>query len=604
MEFCENKIQHDINHDIPIIIIQKLIEKSFYKSYQHEIVTKDEKLKKILKKCVMNSTFSDYHCMITWSFFAWLKKNKLCGVDGLPDNKTQIGNDICRNIPKNNIIESIIVGKKDYININVSNNWLSHKISNIFQNKQVFPPEYPKKNVIIDYSSPNIAKTMHVGHLRSTIIGNSIYKLFKFLKCDITALNHFGDCGTQFGMLLEYINRNHPDFLENPLDIHGLEKIYKLSKKCFDADEDFKKNAKLKVVALQSGDEWATVIWKKLVEISKVNYQVIYDILGIENLIDRGESYYIKYLPPLVESLLETGLIEEEENGAKVIRVPKHKGVFMVQKGDGGYGYDSTDLAAIKQRLTEMNADQIVYVTDVGQQSHFYKLFDAARMFGWCDGKDVRLDHLGFGLILSKEGGKFRTRSGEVIHLIDLLTEAKRRSLQTLKERKEDGSCNLNDDELEDTAEKIGYGAVKYFDLRLNITKNYTFDYDQMLSLNGNTAVYIQYTYARIQSIFRQNDLKLEDITENLEITEDKERELLSILSRYQEYLLNTVDKLSTSTLCDYVYKVSCKFNEFYSSCKINGHENMNSRLQMCYVTSLVIEKFLYLLGISTVDKM
>ena len=589
--------------------LQHIFIEAVFKSYGNDLYNifkapKIEKIKTMISKSVMYYHFGEYQSIFPMSFHSFLKKKKLLGKNGLPSNRDEIGSDIIQHLPFNKIINTIELTDKGFLSFTVDNHWLSQKLTELYTNGTVVPPKFEKRNVIVDYSSPNIAKTMHVGHLRSTIIGNCVYKMFKYCGCDVTGLNHFGDCGTQFGMLLEYIHRNHPDFLELDFTIHDLEKMYKLSKKCFDDDDGFKVLAKQRVVELQSGNGWAHNIWKRLVEISKVNYQEIYDILKIEDLIDRGESFYIPFLPGLVNSLEE--FLDTEDNGAKVIRVPKYKGVFMVRKGDGGYGYDSTDLAAIRQRLTEMDADQIVYVTDIGQQLHFHKLFEVAKMIGWSDGT-TRLDHLGFGLILSKEGGKFRTRSGKVIHLIDLLKEAKRRSKVLLEERVEKGMVDFDEAQIDDVSSKIGYGAVKFFDLQLNINKNYVFDYDKMLSMNGKTSVYVQYTYARISSVLRKMGYDLETIhnkiTNDISIVDPKEHDLALELSKYQEYISKSIDTLSPCVLCEYSYKLATKFNEFYGACHIKNHENKNSRLQLCTLTARILKQFLYLLGIDTVEQ-
>ena len=590
--------------------LQNIFESAFYMSFPKVLI--DKKLQKIVSNSVMISQHADYHSIIGWSFYSWIKKKKLLGKEDHPNSKREIVSKMYDHIISKNwtIIGNITITENDYMNITISSSWL---FENLLEIHDLPPPAIPRKKVVVDYSSPNIAKTMHVGHLRSTIIGNCVYKLLKYCGHEVIGLNHFGDCGTQFGMLLEYIHANHPNFLEESWNIHDLEKMYKSSKVHFDSDEEFKKNAKLRVVELQSDEGWAHSIWKKLVEISKENYQQIYDLLEITDLIDRGESYYIPYLPKLVTHLQEMGIVEED-NGAKVIRVPKHKGVFMVQKSDGGYGYDSTDLAAIRQRITEMNADHIVYVTDIGQQLHFHKLFDAARMIGWCDQKDIRLDHLGFGLILSKEGGKFRTRSGKVVHLIDLLNEAKERSLKILEERVSSGQCKMTQDEIETTAAKIGYGSVKYFDLQMNINKNYVFDYDKMLSMSGNTAVYLQYTYARLNSIintfYRNYEItgpqkSIHHWSHRIKELEDgKEHELGVILSRYMDVILNTHTKLTPCLLCDYVYKVASKFNEFYNACPVINSERMKVRIVLCTLTQKILEKFMNLLGIHVITKM
>ena len=603
------QVKKNLTYQTPTAELQEIFINAVFKSYGNALYdyfdeTKIKKLKTMISKNVMYYHFGEYQSIFPMSFYSFLKKNKLLGKNNFPSQRNEIGRDIIQNLPTNRIIDNIQLSEKGFLNFTIQDSWLSQKLTGLFQSGEVIAPKFEKRNVIVDYSSPNIAKTMHVGHLRSTIIGNCVYKMFKYCGCEVTGLNHFGDCGTQFGMLLEYIRRNHPNFLQLDFTIHDLEKMYKLSKECFDTDTRFNVLAKQRVVELQSGDGWAHDIWKRLVEISKVNYKEIYDILKIEDLIDRGESFYIPFLPGLVSSLSE--FLDTEDNGAKVIRVPKYKGVFMVRKGDGGYGYDSTDLAAIRQRLTEMDADQIIYVTDIGQQLHFHKLFEVAKTIGWSNG-DTRLDHLGFGLILSKEGGKFRTRSGNVIHLIDLLKEAKRRSKVLLEERVEKGIVNFDESQIDDVSSKIGYGAVKFFDLQLNITKNYVFDYDKMLSMTGKTSVYIQYTYARILSVLRKLGYSLENIhtqiKEDILIISPKEHDLSLELSKYQEYILKSMNTLSPCVLCEYSYKLATKFNEFYGACQIKDHENKNSRLQLCTLTARVLKQFLYLLGIDTVEQ-
>ena len=279
------QVKKDLTYQTPTSKLQQIFIDAVFKSYGNSLYnlfdeSKIQKIKIMISKSVMYYHFGEYQSIFPMSFHSFLKKNKCLGFSGLPSQRDEIGRDIIQHLPTNRIINTIELTNKGFLSFTIQDSWLSQKLTRLFLSGEVTPPKFEKRNVIVDYSSPNIAKTMHVGHLRSTIIGNCVYKMFKYCGCEVTGLNHFGDCGTQFGMLLEYIYRHHSDFLQLDFTIHDLEKMYKSSKKCFDDDDDrFKVLAKQRVVELQSGNGWAHDIWKRLVDISKVNYQEIYDIL-------------------------------------------------------------------------------------------------------------------------------------------------------------------------------------------------------------------------------------------------------------------------------------------------------------------------------------
>lgn len=367
----------------------------------------------------------------------------------------------------------------------------------------------PYKRVVVDFSSPNVAKEMHVGHLRSTIIGDTICRVLEYCGADVVRLNHIGDWGTQFGMLIQHMAELRPGGLDEGKDedVADLMALYRASKARFDAEEDFKQRAREAVTRLQSGDEASLAAWRRICEASRREFNAIYARLGV-TLEERGESFYNPMLKGVVEELKESGVAVESE-GATCVFVEGREVPLIVQKSDGGFGYASTDMAAVKQRVNDEKADWVIYVTDVGQSDHFAMVFAAARRAGWlpADEKSLappRVSHVGFGLVLGEDGKKFKTRSGDVVRLVELLDEAKLRCRDTIKARREEAGDPVDDAELEAAACAMGYGAVKYADLKSCRTTNYRFSFDAMLDLRGNTAVYLQYAHARIASIGRK----------------------------------------------------------------------------------------------------
>ncbi|KAL3810449.1 hypothetical protein ACHAXA_010379, partial [Cyclostephanos tholiformis] len=494
-----------------------------------------------------------------------------------------------------------------------------------------------KKRIVVDYSSPNIAKEMHVGHLRSTIIGDTLSNVLEFAGHDVVRLNHVGDWGTQFGMLVEHMRDEYPEALviggggdddgerRERVDLGDLVVLYKAAKKRFDSDPDFKVRARDGVVRLQGGDPETIAAWEALCDASRVEYRKIYDALDIEGLEERGESYYNPYLADLVSDLESRGLAVES-NGAIAVFLEGYANrdgtplPMIVRKSDGGYNYAATDLAAIRHRVTiddGERADRVLYVTDSGQSQHFDMVFAAARLAGYVpDG--VSLEHVPFGLVQGEDGKKFATRSGDTVRLKDLLDEAVRIAGEDIRSRMMEGGENGDRSELTDAlssvARTVGIGAVKYADLSMNRESNYKFSYGRMLSLNGNTAPYMLYAYARICGIVRKATGQGEDESivwpvpaPEILIEHDAERQLMRNLVKLPDILGEVEADLYPNRLCDYLFETSQKFNQFYENCSVNNAETPElkaSRLSLCTVSAATIRLLMNLLGIPVVEKL
>jgi len=404
-----------------------------------------------------------------------------------------------------------------------------------------------------------------------------------------------------------------PDYATKPPPIGDLQSFYREAKRVFDEDEEFKKVAHQEVVRLQGGDGASRHAWRQICEVSRVEFERVYSRLGV-TLDEVGESFYNEYIPAVIAHLEEVGLVEDSD-GAKVIFPPgtKHTQPLIVQKGDGGFGYDSTDMAAIWYRLLELQADWVIYVTDAGQAPHFELVFAAAHAAGFVG--DKRLDHCPFGLVCGTDGKKFKTRSGDVTRLVDLLDEAVDRMENTLRERWDDEVAKgkmepYTEEHLRETARVMGYGAVKYADLKSNRINNYIFSYDRMLDDKGNTAIYLLYAGARLASIQRNAAAKgssAEDLLANgagITLDHEKEIELALALARFGETIEYSLQTLEPNKLCEYVYDLCGVFTEFYQACKVIDYGVVRpSRLLLVRATQHVIKKANELLGIGYVDK-
>ncbi len=472
----------------------------------------------------------------------------------------------------------------------------------------------PAKKVIVDFSSPNIAKEMHVGHLRSTIIGDSIANLFDFLGHDVLRLNHVGDWGTQFGMLIAHLKDKFPNFVKESPPIGDLMAFYKEAKKRFDDDAEFKKVAYACVVKLQSHEDDYIKAWNLICDVSRTEFQKVYDRLGVKGLKERGESFYQDRMDNIVALLKSKGHLEEDE-GRFVMFADDVKVPLTVVKSDGGYTYDTSDMAALEQRVNEEAADVIVYVTDLGQAPHFQTIFGCAKKAGILDEDKVRVEHAGFGVVLGEDRKKFKTRSGDTVRLVELLDEGLKRAGDKLAEKEREKALTAS--ELEAARTSIAYGCIKYADLSHNRHHEYVFSFDKMLEDKGNTAVYMLYAFTRIKSIARTAKLTSEQIEAakskvKIELEHEKELKLGKLLIRFPEIILKINDDLYLHTLCEFMYDVAGTFTEFYDICycvekdKNTGEVvkvNM-SRILLCEVTASVLKKCFNILGIEPVEKM
>ncbi|MDB9307991.1 arginine--tRNA ligase [Aphanizomenon sp. CS-733/32] len=536
-----------------------------------------------------------------------------------------IAGEIVNKLDVSDICEPPEIAGPGFINLKLQTSYLEAQLNAIQLDSRLGIPKatIPQKQ-IVDFSSPNIAKEMHVGHLRSTIIGDSIARILEFCGHDVLRLNHVGDWGTQFGMLITHLVDCYPDlqgimFMETPLgnyllgdvNIGDLVEFYRESKKKFDNDEEFRERSRKAVVSLQSGDKFTKDAWDLLCEASRKEFKIIYDLLNIK-LIERGESFYNPLLPKVVKDLATTGLLEESQ-GAKCVFLDgftNREGSplpLIVQKTDGGYNYATTDLAALRYRIQEDKAKRIIYVTDEGQSNHFAQFFQVARKANWIP-DDVELVHVPFGLVLGEDGKKFKTRSGDTVRLRDLLDEAINRARADIEKRLQEDSRTETEEFIQNVAEVVGISAVKYADLSQNRTSSYVFSYDKMLSLKGNTAPYLLYAYVRIQGISRQGNIDFTNLGINRQILlkEDAELTLAKHLLQLEEVIKEVEQDLLPNRLCDYLYQLSDKFNKFYENCPVLKSEEpaRTSRLMLCDLTAKTLKLGLSLLGIKVLERM
>ncbi|KAJ9183884.1 hypothetical protein P3X46_007683 [Hevea brasiliensis] len=578
--------------------LKKQLAKLFEASLRETVPSKHD-VEPLVAACT--AKFGDYQCNNAMSLWSKIK-GKNTDFKGPP----AVGQAIMKNLPPSEMIESCSVAGPGFVNVVLSKTWLAEKIQNMLVDGiDTWAPKFSIKRAVVDFSSPNIAKEMHVGHLRSTIIGDTLARMLEFSKVDVLRRNHVGDWGTQFGMLIEFLFEKFPNFEDvNERAIGDLQAFYKASKQRFDTDSAFKERAQKAVVCLQGGEPKYRQAWAQICDISRKEFDKVYQRLGV-HLEEKGESFYNPFIPGLIEGLSNKGLVQESE-GARVIFIEGINIPLIVVKSDGGYNYASTDLAALWYRLNEDKAEWIIYVTDVGQQQHFDMVFKAAKRAGWLPAGDCmfpKASHVGFGLVLGDDGKRFRTRATEVVRLVDLLDEAKTRSKAALVERGK--AEEWTEEELEQTAEAIGYGAIKYADLKNNRLTNYTFNYDQMLNDKGNTAVYLLYAHARICSIIRKSGKDIEELKKTgvLVLAHPDERALGLHLLQFAETVEEACTNLLPNVLCEYLYNLSEYFTKFYSNCQVVGSAEETSRLLLCEATAVVMRKCFFLLGIVPVYK-
>jgi len=460
------------------------------------------------------------------------------------------------------------------------------------------------ERIVVDYSSPNLAKEMHVGHLRSTIIGDALVRVLSALGHSVVRQNHVGDWGTQFGMLLTYLKESG----ENSGELADLEQFYRAAKRRFDTDAAFAERARETVVRLQQGDARARAAWQRFIDISLSHCQTVYDRLGVTlTPADvRAESAYNDALAGVITALADAGLISQSD-GATCVFLDEFVGKdgellpVIVQKSDGGYLYATTDLAAVRFRVRELAATRILYLTDARQALHFRQIFAVALRAGFAD-PHTRLEHLPFGAMLGTDGKPFKTRSGDVVKLVDLLDEAEARAFELVTAKNPD----LADAERSKIAAAVGIGAIKYADLSKNRTSDYVFDWNQMLAFEGNTAPYLQYAYTRIRSIFRRGEVDPASLSGTPTIVMREEHQLAVQLLRFQEVTEQVAEEGFPHLLCTYLYELATLFMRFYEACPILTAEAeiRDSRLLLCARAANTLRTGLGLLGIETIERM
>jgi len=472
--------------------------------------------------------------------------------------------------------------------------------------------------VAVDMSSPNLAKEMHVGHLRSTVIGDCIARILEFGGHEVHRINHVGDWGTQFGMLLAYLRRTQARVMEQPdtFQIDDLEKFYVQAKSLYDGDGAFAEECRRTVVELQGGDPGVLAVWRAFCAESLRHCHAIYERLGVR-LEDRGESYYQSMLAGVVMEFEDRGLAVVSEGAMCVFLegFTTRDGdplPMMIRKSDGGYNYDTTDLAAIRHRVFALGARRLIYVVGVPQKQHFEMLFAAARRVGW--GDEVAFEHLAFGSVLGADGRPFKTREGGTVKLKELLDEAVGRARRIVEAGLEEGGRRsaLSETDMSEIAEAVGLGAIKYFDLSHNLVTDYKFDWDTMLAMEGNTAPYMLYAYARIRSIGRKAGIDFAELSADAPIVleHDSERRLAKVLLRLAETIDAVACDLRPNVLTDYLYELSKAFSLFYDrrhGVRVIDAEPESlrlSRLRLCDLTARALRLGLGLLGIRTVEQM
>lgn len=498
-----------------------------------------------------------------------------------------------------------------FINLRLKDEFLARSLESIQTDARLgISPASPPRRVVVDFPSVNMSKELHVGHMRPSIIGETLARILEFAGHEVLRINHVGDWGTAFGMLIQHLRDTQPQIMANPesIDVADLTAFYKEAKKRFDADPAFANAARRAVVDLQQGEPTARTAWKAFMHASRRHAEEIYRRIGLTST-ERGESFYNDMLPGVVQELLDRGIAVVDQ-GAVCVFLEGFVGregqpqPMIIRKSDGAYNYDTTDLATIRYRLTVDKADWLIYLTDVRQRQHFDMLFAAAKKAGWLK-ENVRTDFIGFGMVLGPDGTPFKTKSGESVNFKDLLDEAEARAQKVVDEN----SADFPEAERKQIAKAVGIGALRYADLSHSIATDYRFDWDKMLSLDGNTAPYMMYAYARIRSIGRKGGIDYAALPADTKIliTNEFERRLAKKLLQFPEIFQILARDLSPNVLTGYLFETAQTFSGFYRECPVLQAETPElkmSRLRLCDITARTIQIGLHLLGIETVERM
>ena len=523
-------------------------------------------------------------------------------------NPRELAEKIITALPKDPRIADTQIAGPGFINFFVNDSWLEQQASAALSDTHLgIKKAQQAQTIVVDYSSPNLAKEMHVGHLRSSIIGDAVVRALEFQGHNVIRQNHVGDWGTQFGMLLAYMEEQQNN--GEALDLADLEGFYRASKQRFDESEEFANRARELVVALQSGDEYCNKLWAEFNSISLEHCLALYKRLGVSLTADdvRGESAYNNDLQSIVDALTDAKLLTES-NGAQCVFLDEFKNKegetlpIIVQKSGGGFLYATSDLAAIRYRAQQLKADRVLYFVDQRQALHFNQVFALAHKAGFAS-EQTSLEHLGFGTMNGADGKPFKTRSGGTVKLVDLLDEAEERAIALVRSK----NPEMSQQELEKIGKAVGIAAVKYADLSKDRARDYIFNFEQMLSFEGNTAPYLMYAYTRVASIFDKAGLDMNSISGDIKLDAEKEKDLANKLMQFPEILERLAKRGQPHTLCSYVYEVAGLFSSFYEHCPIlaaESEEQKHSRLCLAALAGKTIKQGLNLLGITTLERM
>jgi len=527
-------------------------------------------------------------------------------------NPRELAAEIIAHLPDSELITKVEIAGPGFINFFFDPDWLAGRVQAMARHPRANVPQVTTpQTIVVDYSAPNVAKEMHVGHLRSTIIGDAVVKTLEFLGHKVIRANHIGDWGTQFGMLIANLEKLEQES-DQPLsmELSDLEAFYRDSKKLYDEDPAFAERARNYVVRLQGGDPYCLEMWRKLVDITMEQNQLNYERLNVSLSRDdvMGESMYNPMLAEIVADLKAKGLAVEDQ-GAMVVYLDEFKGKdgdamgVIVQKKDGGFLYTTTDIACAKYRYETLGASRVLYFIDSRQHQHLQQAWTIVRRAGYVP-ESVSLEHHAFGMMLGKDGRPFKTRSGGTIKLADLLNEAEARATSLIAQKNPD----LTESETRQVVRSVAIGAVKYADLSKNRTTDYIFDWDNMLAFEGNTAPYLQYAYTRIQSIFRKAGADASQLQGEVRLTTDAEEALAQKLSEFNDVIQGVAAKGMPHLLCSYLFELAGKFMSFYEACPINkegvSNADKQSRLLLCAATANNLRIGLALLGIDTLERM
>ncbi|QJC33060.1 arginine--tRNA ligase [Enterobacteriaceae endosymbiont of Donacia semicuprea] len=526
----------------------------------------------------------------------------------LKKNPNDLANKVVKYLNLKDIISKINISKLGFINLFIKKKWLSKQINLLLTSKKLgLTKKIISENIVVDYSSPNIAKEMHVGHLRSTIIGDSMVKILSFVGHNVIKVNHIGDWGTHFGMIIAFYNYEKK---KNSILISDIEKLYTKARKKYSEDIKFATESRSYVVKLQKKDPFCLQIWKKIVNITMNNHYQLYKKLNVEltSKNTMGESIYNDMLPNIITDLKKKG-IAINDNGTIIIPLEglkNKKGKLMaviIQKKDGAYLYATIDIACIKYRYKIFKAHRIIYYVDSRQSQYLNQIFKIVKKANYVP-SNIKLEHHMFGMILNKYNKPFKTREGKNIKLNNLINESIKKSKKIIIKK----NPSIKKNKLENLSHIIGIGAIKYADLSKNRINNYVFKWDDMLSLNGNTSLYIQYAYVRAKSILKKVNIDFSNLLDlEIKFVNYSEFKLAITFLDFEEIILKIVDKGTPHLLCNWLYKITVLFSIFYENCKIlNLQDDLLklSRLKIVFLTSLFLKKGLLLLGIKTIKKM